>query len=433
MRQRLLSLSLAAVAAASLVAPPATARALPSPGSVDVALQLGGLFFLDAAAVPFDSAGPGFPTPLSDTFAYTLSGTYHIDRLFGVELALQLSPAEVNRLTVFTAHLDLVVRPLSRDGFVPFFGAGASFATLIPQASDLASDADPGLNAVAGVDLFPWDRVGFRADVRYLVRFPTASDAPDGRSEVMGHDLIASFGLVATLGGADVQRTLLLDTADACPTVPGVPSAGGCPDQDGDTVADASDRCPAEAGAPRLGGCPDQDGDELVDVDDRCPTLPGPAEHRGCPDGDGDTVADLDDRCPKIPGQPAYQGCPPPPPDDVVTRFSGTIAGITFDLDSDVIRESSFVVLDDAVAVMAKYVHLLLLIEGHTSSEGTREHNLDLSKRRADAVKAYLVGKGIDAERLETVGFGPDQPVADNATEAGREQNRRIEFKILRQ
>jgi len=90
-------------------------------------------------------------------------------------------------------------------------------------------------------------------------------------------------------------------------------------------------------------------------------------------------------------------------------------------------------VLDDAVAVMLEYRQLRLLIEGHTSSEGTREHNLDLSKRRAESVKAYLVAKRIDAERLETAGFGPDRPVADNDTDAGREQNRRIEFKILRQ
>ncbi|PKN58106.1 MAG: hypothetical protein CVU56_07500 [Deltaproteobacteria bacterium HGW-Deltaproteobacteria-14] len=442
MRRRLLRLCVTLLTLALVhQVVPASARPFEKPGSVEVALQLGGLFFLDHAAVPFDSAGPAFPEDLSDTFAYTLSGTYNITRMFGVELALQLAPAEVNRLSIFSAHLDFIVHPLTHDWFVPFFGIGPSFSTLIPQDGDFASDADPGLNVVAGLKLFPWDNVGFRVDVRYLARFATASDAPDGRAEVMGHDLLASFGLLVNFGGAGEAKPILLDTdgdgfldtVDACPTVPGVATADGCPDKDGDTVTDAKDACPDDAGDPKYDGCPDKDGDTIVDKDDRCPDVAGPPEHKGCPDTDGDTIADLDDRCPKIPGEAAYQGCPPPPPEDVVKRFSGSIAGITFDLDSDVIRESSFAVLDEAVKVMVEYKQLRLLIEGHTSSEGTREHNLDLSARRAASVKAYLVAHEVAADRLETQGFGPDRPVASNDTEADRERNRRIEFKILRQ
>ena len=71
------------------------------------------------------------------------------------------------------------------------------------------------------------------------------------------------------------------------------------------------------------------------------------------------------------------------------------------------------------------------MIVGHTSSEGTREHNLDLSDRRAKSVKAYLVSKGVADDRIDTKGFGPDSPVAANNTEANRSKNRRIEFKIL--
>jgi len=442
MRRRLLRLCVTLLTVALVhQAPSASARPFEKPGSIEVALQLGGLFFLDSGSVPFDSAGPEFPEELSDTFAYTLSGTYNITRMFAVELALDLSPAEVNRLSIFSAHVDFIVHPLTHDWFVPFVGIGPSFSTLIPQDSDFASDADPGLNVVAGLKLFPWENVGFRADVRYLARFATASDAPDGHSEVMGHDLLASFGLLVNFGGEGEAKPLLLDTdgdglldtVDACPTVPGVESAKGCPDKDGDTVADAEDACPDEPGLPKYEGCPDSDLDTIVDKDDRCPDVAGTPEHKGCPDTDADTIADLDDRCPKIPGEPAYQGCPPPPPEDVVKKFSGAIKGITFDLDSDVIRESSFPVLDEALAVLNEYKQLRVLIEGHTSSEGTREHNLDLSARRAKSVKAYLVDKGVDADRLETEGFGPDRPVASNDTEAGREQNRRIEFKILRQ
>jgi outer membrane protein OmpA-like peptidoglycan-associated protein len=67
---------------------------------------------------------------------------------------------------------------------------------------------------------------------------------------------------------------------------------------------------------------------------------------------------------------------------------------------------------------------------GHTDSDGDREHNVDLSQRRADAVKKYLVDKGIDTARISTRGAGPDQPIADNTTKDGKAKNRRIEFKL---
>lgn len=428
------------IAASAATTTDAQARPFPKKGAVEVALQLGGLFFLKDSAVPFDSAGPAFPEKLRDTFAYTLSGTYDFTRMFGLELALQFAPAEVNRLSIFSAHLDFIVHPITHDWFVPFIGVGPSFATLIPQDDDLASDSDPGLNVVIGVKLFPWEQIGFRADVRYLARFATASDAPDGRSEVMGHDLIASFGLLATFGGEeqlkapivlDTDGDGILDTVDACPTVPGQASAKGCPDKDGDTIADADDACPDEAGPLKYQGCPDQDGDTIVDKDDRCPTEPGPIALKGCPDDDKDEIANLDDRCPTIPGEAAYQGCPPPPPEEIVKKFNGKIDGINFQVDSDVITPDSFAVLDDAVKVMSDYKQLRLLIEGHTSAEGAYDHNKDLSRRRAESVKKYMVDKGIAADRLETKGFGPDHPVAPNDVERNRKKNRRIEFKIL--
>jgi hypothetical protein len=71
------------------------------------------------------------------------------------------------------------------------------------------------------------------------------------------------------------------------------------------------------------------------------------------------------------------------------------------------------------------------MISGHTDSDGTRDHNLDLSKRRAESVKAYFGSKGIAADRIETRGAGPDEPLADNKTKAGKQKNRRIEFKLI--
>ncbi|MFT7579537.1 MAG: outer membrane protein OmpA-like peptidoglycan-associated protein [Myxococcota bacterium] len=413
----------------------------PREGSVEVSLMMGGLFFLDDEAVPFDPE-IAYDKLLESTFVYSLVGGYNFDRMFGVELALQLSPAETNPLSVVDVHLDFIYHPITHEWFVPFFGVGPSFSALIPQDDAIGSDSDPGFNVVAGMNLYPWDQVGFRVEARYLMRIPTSGDADDGRSEVLGHDLMASFGLTAVFGGEEPEPIIpiildtdgdgILDDADACVTVPGVPSAQGCPDADSDTIADAADACPNDAGLPKYQGCPDGDGDTIVDKDDACPTEPGPVALQGCPDGDSDTIADKDDRCPKIPGIAEHQGCPPPPPPEVVAKFNGKIEGIRFKVGSAEIRRGSTKTLDEAVEVMAEYIQLKLMVEGHTSAEGSRELNLQLSKERAEAVKGYMVAKGIAGDRLETKGFGPDVPVAPD-TRRGRKLNRRIEFKLLRQ
>jgi OOP family OmpA-OmpF porin len=70
-------------------------------------------------------------------------------------------------------------------------------------------------------------------------------------------------------------------------------------------------------------------------------------------------------------------------------------------------------------------------ISGHTDNVGDRVHNVELSKQRADSVKTYLVGQGVEASRIDTRGAGPDEPIADNKQAAGRQKNRRIEFKML--
>jgi len=421
----------------------ASARPFVKKDSFELSLQLGGLFYLDQDAVPYDSEGAGYPFPLEHTFAYTLNGGYNFTRHFGLEASLQVSPAEVNRVTFFTIHVDAIWHPIVHDWFVPFFGVGPSFSLGFPQNSlgvSYAVDPDPGLNALAGVKVYPWEQAGFRFDVRYLLRFPTGSDSADGRSEVAGHDLIVSLGVFASFGGEekpkapvilDTDGDGIIDTADACPNEPGHASANGCPDRDGDTIADAEDRCPDNAGPVADRGCPDRDGDKIVDVDDRCPDEPGLPAFEGCADDDDDKIANIDDRCPKIAGVPEHGGCPPPPPEDVVKRYTGAIKGIYFAQGSDVIKKNSFKILDAAVVVLKEYPATRLKIDGHTSSEGEREFNLDLSGRRAASVKQYLVEQGIDAERIDTAGFGPDQPVADNKTERNRAKNRRIEFKLL--
>ncbi|MEA2695751.1 MAG: OmpA-OmpF porin, family, partial [Myxococcales bacterium] len=125
-------------------------------------------------------------------------------------------------------------------------------------------------------------------------------------------------------------------------------------------------------------------------------------------------------------------GCPDQVP-AAVAKFTGVITGITFKVKSADIRPSSFSLLKRAVQVMKDYPTVRIEISGHTSDEGKRDFNMKLSKERADSVKAYLVSAGIEENRVSTVGYGPDKPIADNKSKGGKEKNRRIEFRLVSQ
>ena len=122
--------------------------------------------------------------------------------------------------------------------------------------------------------------------------------------------------------------------------------------------------------------------------------------------------------------------CPVPMPEEVRKSFEGALEGIYFKTGSAEIQERSFPVLDRTVETLMKYEGVAVAIEGHTDSRGKDDANRDLSQRRADSVRDYLVSKGIAADRLSTEGFGEDKPIASNKSKRGRAKNRRIEFRI---
>jgi outer membrane protein OmpA-like peptidoglycan-associated protein len=113
---------------------------------------------------------------------------------------------------------------------------------------------------------------------------------------------------------------------------------------------------------------------------------------------------------------------------DLAATGRARLYGILFDTDSARLRGESLPTLDEVVRLLSAEAAWKLTIEGHTDSTGTLAHNQTLSEQRASSVKAYLVSKGVAAERLASVGFGQSKPVADNATELGRAQNRRVEL-----
>jgi OOP family OmpA-OmpF porin len=135
---------------------------------------------------------------------------------------------------------------------------------------------------------------------------------------------------------------------------------------------------------------------------------------------------------PPAPAPPPPAPASPPPAPAQKSAPISELAGIGFELDSARIDAASQPILTRAYQLLRDHPELEVEISGHTSSDGDAERNLALSLTRAEAVKAYLVHRGIDGNRILTVGHGADLPVADNTREEGRRQNRRIEFRILR-
>jgi outer membrane protein OmpA-like peptidoglycan-associated protein len=131
---------------------------------------------------------------------------------------------------------------------------------------------------------------------------------------------------------------------------------------------------------------------------------------------------------------------PPPPPTPAPTPVVTppvsrriVLRGVHFDFDKSSIRPDSRPTLDEAVDVLQEHKSVRIAVEGYTDSAGSDLYNEKLSVRRAEAVFRYLVNHGIAPERMEVIGYGETRPVADNDTEAGRMQNRRVELHVVEQ
>lgn len=164
----------------------------------------------------------------------------------------------------------------------------------------------------------------------------------------------------------------------------------------------------------------DSDGDGVPDNIDQCPNTPAgaPVDARGCEfDADRDGVVDSQDQCPDTPiGVKVDKiGCPY----DIELK-------VLFDNNSSVIRPESFGLLGQVAGVLKNNPNIRGVIEGHTDSNGSEAFNQRLSEARANSVRDWFVGEGIEGSRLTAVGFGESRPVADNATPEGRALNRRV-------
>ncbi len=235
----------------------------------------------------------------------------------------------------------------------------------------------------------------------------------------------------------DADADGVADYVDQCPDTP--PSAKvtptGCPvDTDADGVPDYRDTCPNTTPGTKVDakGCSiDADADGVADADDKCPaTPPGiKVDATGCPvDSDGDGVTDDKDRCPHT-----ARGTPV----DAVgctllftpTRKSITLQGVTFEASLATLLPDSYAVLNKVAEVLVANPTVRVAVEGYTDNRGPALANRRLAQQRAESVRNYLISKGVDASRVMARGLGPARPVADNATEGGRAQNRRVELR----
>lgn len=254
------------------------------------------------------------------------------------------------------------------------------------------------------------------------------------------------------------------DQADKCPNKPedfdSFEDEDGCPDIDNDQdgILDAADwNGTAYVNYDKLGdkdcrdepedkdgfqdedGCPDLDNDQdgVPDAQDRCSDEPEDIDNYqdedGCPedDNDGDGILDAQDKCPTEPedidGDEDEDGCP-----DLLAKVDGCRISIDqkvfFASGKWDVSPQSFGLLNDVSTVLNSHPEIVLEIGGHTDAQGSKAYNQSLSQQRVDAVRRYLLGRGIDAGRLSARGYGESTPIESNRSASGRAKNRRVEF-----
>ncbi len=178
--------------------------------------------------------------------------------------------------------------------------------------------------------------------------------------------------------------------------------------------------------APAVVAPADDDHDGIADSQDKCLGTPAgvAVDSTGCPpDADADGVADDADKCADTPAGAMVDnaGCPKKLEKEVSIGMDVTFVTAKADIQGDASSE-----IRKVGTFMKQYPAVKVTIEGYTDNQGNAGENKKLSQKRADAVKAALVADGVDATRLNAIGFGAESPIADNKTAEGRAKNRRV-------
>jgi outer membrane protein OmpA-like peptidoglycan-associated protein len=350
--------------------------------------------------------------------------------------------------------LPILLKFHAGDHFAITFGPQFDFRTSIEDNNNVANKEQfkgSSVGLSGGLEIFPRGKVTIFG--RYILGL-TDMDARQNHDASMEYKTSnIQLGLKFRLFGKKETTTYrattvttipdsdgdgITDDVDKCPNQPGIAKYNGCPipDSDNDGINDEEDKCPNQAGTAKYQGCPipDSDNDGINDEEDKCPNQAGTVERNGCPvtDRDNDGVDDDHDKCPDIAGTSANNGCP-----DVPANLSKSIgmasSGISFGTGTNNAKLStrSNASLDQVVTIMNENPGLKIRVEGHTDNTGNADDAMTLSQNRANAVKDYLVSKGIASDRVIVEGFGGTQPISDNNTAAGRKKNNRIELRMV--
>jgi outer membrane protein OmpA-like peptidoglycan-associated protein len=306
-----------------------------------------------------------------------------------------------------------------------------------------------------GTHMFITENLGLQTHLRYCHLFDQRDDnigTNDANTAVLQFGITLSYYF---FGWKDADGDGIHDKQDRAPLEPedvdGFEDDDGVPeyDNDNDGIPDALDQLPLlpedldgfqdDDGVPEL----DNDWDGISDSIDQAPNDPedfdGFEDEDGIPDldNDEDGIPDLVDACPNaredFNGYKDRDGCPDIVPPLLLQKGDKIVLkGVNFETGSTYLTEASRPVLDEVYVSLNANPEIVVEIRGHTDNVGSHSYNLKLSEERAKSVKTYLVDLGIERDRLITKGFGPDQPIASNATPEGRAKNRRIEFHRLK-
>ncbi len=269
------------------------------------------------------------------------------------------------------------------------------------------------------------EKIILRAEALYRVDAHgrnLAGTTPDENKSF--YDGVFNVGVLIPLGHTQKAEEPAPEVVETvCPPAPEgatVDDKGCAVDSDGDGVPDGLDQCPDTPAGKQVNeqGCViDGDGDGVPDEIDECPNTPAGAKvlANGC-------ALTGDCRKPRAGEQVDENGC-------AANKF--VLKGVKFEFDSDRLTDDAKTILIDVGATLNSYPEIKVELEGHTDSSGTDAYNLGLSERRANAVKTFLSGQSVTADRMTPVGYGEAQPIDTNDTEAGRENNRRVELKVI--
>ncbi|HNW49895.1 MAG TPA: OmpA family protein [Prolixibacteraceae bacterium] len=239
-------------------------------------------------------------------------------------------------------------------------------------------------------------------------------------------------GLAALEGCPDKDGDGIIDKDDDCPDVKGIAEFKGCPDTDGDGIMDSKDDCPKDKGLKEFKGCPDTDGDGIADKEDKCPAVAGLKKFDGCPDTDGDGVADNVDACPDTPAGDEVddKGCPKEEDMDKWLK-NNKVNSIFFGTNENEITQDSKGRMDKLIKLMNSNPRAKVKASGFADPRGNADANMQLSVRRANAAKQYLVSKGIATNRISTEGLGEENSDKESQLSTEELQNsRRVDFTL---